>query len=273
MLRDRYIRVASATLGALAFVATSAFATPDINSAVFKLGHFNDCPTSTITAVNNYPALLSVEDNDVLSSCFGFANLHAWSFSADGATAAAFPNNSAFSFSCDMVIDNMGSDASDVTEAGIRVSPWWGQFSDGRLNCRIPDGEIACFGGRLPFYTFTGAHGIHIAENTPITLEVIYSPNGLSMASPGTITYNVTYQSVSYTSGPLAFDMGNPAEDPPYGLWGILNDARVGGYMQGPNGSGPDNHMKVSWSNISFTNDKPTPTETSTWGKLKSLYR
>lgn len=273
MIRDRYIRVAGATLGALAFVATSAFATPNINSAVLKLSHFNDCPTSTITGINNYPASISVEDHDSFGACFGWANLHAWSFSADGSTAAEFANNAAFSFSCEMTINRLGGEANDGTEAGIRISPWWSPFTDGRINCRIPDGEIACFGGRLPFYTFTGSHGMLATAGTPITLEMIYRPNGLSMASPGTITYNVTIGATSHTSGPLAFDMGNPAEDPPYGLWGILNQARAGGFMQGPNGSGPDNHMKVTWNNIQFSNDKPTATETSTWGKLKTLYR
>ncbi len=270
---DRYMRVAGATMGALALVATTAFATPDINSAVLKLSHFNDCPTSTITAVNNYPALISVEDHDVLGACFGWANLHAWSFSTDGTTAAEFANNSAFSFSATMTIDNLGSDPTDGTEAGLRIAPWWSPYSDGRVNARLPDGEIACFGGRLPFYTFTGQHGILLTENNPITIEMIYSPNGLSNASPGTVVYNVTYNSNSYTSGPLAFDQGNPAEDPPYGLWGILNQARVGGFMQGPNGSGPDNHLKVTWTNIQFVNDKPTSTENTTWGKVKSLYR
>ncbi len=273
MISDRYIRVVGATIGALAFVATSAFATPNINSVVLKLSHFNDCPTSTITGTNNYPASISIEDKDGLGACFGWANLHAWSFSTDGSTAAEFPNNSQFSFSAEMVIDNMGADPTDGTEAGIRISPWWSPFTDGRINCRLPDGEIACFGGRLPFYSFTGAHGITITENTPIVLEMVYNPNGLSLANPGTVTYNVTYNAIAYTSGPLAFDMGNPAEDPPYGLWGMLNQARVGGFMQGPNGSGPDNHMKVTWSNVVFSNDKPTATETSTWGKLKTLYR
>lgn len=273
MIRDRYIRVAGATLGALALAATTAFATPAINSAVLKLSHFNDCPTSTITGINNYPASISIEDKDELGACFGWANLHAWSFSTDGTTAAEFANNSAFSFSAEMTIDRLGGEANDGTEAGLRISPWWSPFADGRINCRIPDGEIACFGGRMPFYTFTGNHGILAAAGVPMTLEMIYSPNGLSNASPGTVVYNVTIGANSYTSGPLAFDIGNPAEDPPYGLWGILNQARVGGFMQGPNGSGPNNHMKVTWANIQFRNDKPTATEVSTWGKLKTLYR
>jgi hypothetical protein len=42
----------------------------------------------------------------------------------------------------------------------------------------------------------------------------------------------VTQGATTYSSGALAFDQGNPAEDPPYGLWGMLNDARVGGFFQ-----------------------------------------
>jgi len=35
-----------------------------------------------------------------------------------------------------------------------------------------------------------------------------------------------------YSSGALAFDQGNPAEDPPHGLWGLLTPFGVGGYFQ-----------------------------------------
>jgi hypothetical protein len=91
---------------------------------------------------------------------------------------------------------------------------------------------VAAFGGRLPFYNFTANHGVTYAAGTTIHQRMIYQPNGLSQGSPGTIEYIYTDASGTYSSGPLAFDEGNPNEDPPYGLWGILNDARVGGMVQ-----------------------------------------
>ena len=76
---------------------TETTPTPIPNSAVVKTRIFNDCPTSTITTVNNYPGLVSIEDAGL--DCFGFANLHNWRFSTDGANPIQFDNNASFRFS------------------------------------------------------------------------------------------------------------------------------------------------------------------------------
>lgn len=57
-----------------------------------------------------------------------------------------------------------------------------------------------------------------------------------------------------YASGPLAFDQENPSEDPPYGLWGILNDARIGGFFQ-PflDPSHPDNRGQIVFENVTYS--------------------
>src|SRR5438128_759193 len=88
----------------LATLATQGFAqTPNPNSVLIKQRVFNDCPFSTVTVVNNYPSLISIEDTGL--ACSGFANLHTWSLSTDGGTTAAqFPNNSDFRISADLVI-------------------------------------------------------------------------------------------------------------------------------------------------------------------------
>ncbi len=57
-------------------------------------------------------------------------------------------------------------------EAGLRCSPWWSPNVDGRFNVRVGDGEIAVFGGRLPFYSFTGSHGINYVRGDVIHLEI-----------------------------------------------------------------------------------------------------
>jgi len=233
-------------LMAATFAPQAIAATPNPNNAVVKTRIFNDCPFTTINVVNNYPSLVSIED--VGLACSGFANLHNWSFSEDGTNAARFDNNSDFRFSADLVLDGSGNG-----EAGLRISPWWSQDVDGRFNVRTPDGEIACFGGRLPFYTFTGAYGLHYAKGNPIHLEMIYKPNGLSSTSPATIEYNLTYLGTTYGSGPLNFDMANPAEDPPHGLWGMLNNGRAGGYVQPRMDPGNfASSFKAEWANIAF---------------------
>lgn len=252
---------------ALALVAvTVAGATPTPNSAVVMTRIFNDCPGSNLNVTNNYPTCITISDQNV--GCVGFANLHVWRFSEDGATAAVFNNGDSFSFSADLTISGTGDG-----EAGLQIAPWWSQNVDGRFNVRSTDGEVACFGGRLPFYSFTGSQGVVYVKGTTIHLEIVYLPNGLSNASPATIEYKLTYNATNYTSGPLAFDEGNPAEDPPYGLWGMLNDARVGGYFQFfVAGSGATGQAQVNWCNVLFQ-EHTVGVEEQTWSGVKTLFR
>ena len=62
-------------------------------------------------------------------------------------------------FSADVTLSGTGDG-----EAGLQISPWWSPNVDGRFNVRTPDGEVACFGGRLPFYSFTGDQGRVLRE-------------------------------------------------------------------------------------------------------------
>jgi hypothetical protein len=251
---------------ALLALATSASAIT-INSAVLQTRIFDDCPGSTLTTNNSYPSLISIEDINT-PGCVGFANLHLWRFSSDGATVALFPNADGFRMCADLTITGNGAG-----ESGLQISPWWDGNVEGRLNVRTTDGEIACFGGRLPFYSFTAPAngGLHYVKGTPIHLEMIYLPNGLSQASPGTLEYKVTYNSNNYTSGPLPFDEGNPLEG--HGTWGILNDAHVGGHLQVFMGqSGQGNGLKADWANICYET-LTVSVEPKTWSSVKGLFR
>lgn len=247
-------------------VAAVAGATPNPNSAVVFTRIFNDCPGSNLSVVNNYPTCITISDQNV--GCVGFANLHVWRFSEDGATAAVFNNGDSFTFSAELTISGNGDG-----EAGLQIAPWWSQNVDGRFNVRSTDGEVACFGGRLPFYSFTGSQGVVYVKGTTIKMEMIYLPNGLSNGSPATIEYKLTYNATNYTSGPLAYDQGNPAEDPPYGLWGMLNDARVGGYFQFfVAGSGATGQAQAAWCNIQYQ-AHTVGVESETWSGVKVLFR
>jgi len=265
-------RIGYSILTLLAVAACSAHvasATPTVNGAVVTTRVFNDCPSSLVTVINTYPAQINISDANL--DCFGFANRHAWSFSSDGgATAANFANGDQFSYCATLTMDGTGGG-----EGGLRLSPWYSLDVDGTFNCRTTDGEIACFGGRLPFFSFTDpAHGgLHYVKGTPIQLMIDYKPNGLSAASPATIVYSLVYNNVPYSSGPLAFDQGNAAEDPPHGLWGILTPARVGGHAQFflPN-DGSSVSMDANWANICYE-AAPTPAKGTTWGAIKANYR
>jgi hypothetical protein len=239
-------------------------ATPMVNSAILITRVFNDCPLSVLTTGNTYPAQIFFEDNK--GDCGGWANLHVWRYSGDGATAAIFPNASDFSSAADLVISGVND-----AEAGLQIRPWWSE-ADGRFNVRSTDGEIACFGGRLPFYSFTANYGLVYLKGTSIHLEVIYHANGLSMASPATIEYKLTYNSVSYTSGALPFDEGNAGEG--YGTWGMLDSAQVGGYAQVFMGGLVNEAVRAEWTNIVFQDltPPPVPVEKTSWGQIKLGY-
>src|SRR5437899_7921616 len=85
-------------------------------------------------------------------------------------TAAVFNNNAIFRFGADVKIDGAGEG-----EGGLRLSPWYGQFVDGRFMANATTGEIACFGGALPFYSFTVNHGITYTKGTTIRFEETYN--------------------------------------------------------------------------------------------------
>lgn len=250
-----------------AFAATSASATPVPNSAVLHLRVFNDCPISVLNTTNAYPGLIQIDDENLIPPfCVGFANLHTWRFSTDGVNALQFQNGDEFSFSSNFVISGVG-------EGGLSLSPWWSPDADGQFNVRSTDGEIACFGGRMPFFSFTGAFGLVYVAGTPIDLGIAYFPRSLSSADPAQVIYTVRYNSVNYTSGLLNFDQGNPAEDPPHGQWGALNPWYAGGHVKmfvqtvnQPHGA------TATWRDI-VSNSGPTPAMPKTWGSIKADYR
>jgi hypothetical protein len=251
----------------LAFAVT-AFATPLPNSAVLHTRVFDDCPISILSTTNLFPGVININDQNQPPQplCAGFANFHTWRFSTDGVNPIQFLNGDTFEYSATVTLDGAG-------EGGLSLAPWWSPDADGLFNVRTTDGEIACFGGRMPFFTFTGAFGLVYVNNTPIQLGVSYIPNGLSSVSPAAVVYNVRYMGTNYTSGLLTFDQGNPAENPPHGLWGALTPWYAGGHTKMfcfP--TGVPHGMNATWNDIQYTSG-PTPTAKSSWGQIKKLYR
>ena len=263
----RFSRILLPTLAGMLVLASAAFATPTPNSAVLHTRVFNDCPISILNTTNAFPGLIEIDDQNLPAQpqCAGFANLHTWRFSSDGVNAIGFNNDDGFQYSATVTLNGVG-------EGGLSLAPWWSQDADGLFNVRTTDGEIACFGGRMPFFSFTAAFGLTYVNNTPIQLGITYIPNGLSSGSPAQIVYDVRYNSINYTSGLLNFDQGNPAEDPPHGPWGALNQWYAGGHgkmfvnFTGLHG------MDAKWSDIQYTQPVTSAT-TTTWGRIKQIYR
>jgi hypothetical protein len=260
--------VLACTFALAGALATAASATPTPNSAVLHLRVFNDCPISLLSTTNTFPGLVEINDQNQPPQpiCAGFANLHTWRFSTDGVNALGFLNNDTFEYSATVVLNGAG-------EGGLSLSPWWSPDADGLFNVRTTDGEIACFGGRMPFFSFTAAFGLHYVNNTPIVLGITYLPHENSAGQPAQVIYNVRYSSINYTSGLLTFDQGNPSEDPPHGQWGALNPWYAGGHVKMfcfP--AGQPHGMDAKWFDIQYSTN-PTATMPTTWGRLKTLYR
>jgi hypothetical protein len=236
-------------LASVILLVGSAVASPAINAAVVNTRVFNDAPGSTVTTSNLYPSSIWVQDAGLYNAAGGFANRHNFRLSDDGGIGeAVFLNNDGFALSADVKLSGTATE-----EGGLNVSPWWSHEVDGTFMINGGSGEVAIFGGRLPFYSFTSNYGLHYAMGSTVRLGVAYSPEELNSGHPGIIRYSYTAGGTTYRSPWIAFDMGNPAEDPPYGLWGILNDARVGGYFQAQvSHDNPDNMGRIDWSNISY---------------------
>jgi len=262
-------RITTLTLAvAGACLAATAFATPLPNSAVVHTRVFNDCPVSVLNVTNSFPGSIVIDDqNTVAPFCAGFANLHTWRFSTNGVDPIQFINGDTFEYSCTFMLSGIGG------EGGLNMSPWFSPDADGLFNVRGTDGEIACFGGRMPFFTFTGAFGLHYVPGTPIQLGISYLPNGLSSGSPASIVYNVRYASTNYTSGLINFDEGNVAEGVVHGNWGALTPWYAGGHMKMfVQTIGQPHSATGTWSDIQYTSG-PTAAKKSSWGEIKKLYR
>ncbi|MBU0741710.1 hypothetical protein KKA85_03480 [bacterium] len=246
---------------------TTALATDIPDGAIITERIWNDCPTSVITSVNNYATMVSIHEQKQFCGA-GWGSRHNWRF-AQGGVAQNFANGDGFRFCADLTISGTGSG-----EAGLNLSPWWSQAVDGVFMCNANTGEISCWGGRLPFYSFTVEHGLTYTLGVTVHMEITYLPNMLSSTNPGTVEYTLVMGGTPYSSGQLAFDEGNPAEDPPYGVWGILNDAQAGGYFLHTLQEGdPDGFVLVEWADICFEDLGTVANEDATWGQVKTLYR
>lgn len=264
------IGYAAAPLAVLALMVTSfaAFASPAPNSIIINERIFNDCPLSVLSTVDLEFTAIQISD-DADDACGGFANLHNWRLSEDNANPVFFQNGDIFMLQCKLVIEGPGEG-----EAGLQVSPWYSSNVDGRFNIRTTDGEIACFGGALPFFSFTGTFGITYTKGDEIDLHINYVPYGNSEGNPATIEYKVTYLGATYSSGELPFTGCNLAEEPVYGCYGILNFAQVGGHLQALWQAGNNQAITATWSKIEYAPEgKPTPTVPTSWGRVKTLYR
>jgi len=276
MKRIGYLSLAAFAL-AFGLTAVASAQTPNPNGAFIIMPYWNNCPVSTQTTTNAYPAHVDMSDVDPFS--FAGTNKHLWKFSEDGgATQGVFHNASNYYFCADVTISG---NAPENLEGGLNISPWWSD-GDGQFMINPNNGEIAVFGGRLPFASnhapgyppgYWPQPDYVNGATVNMGMQYLAGPVDPTISGiPATVTYYTVNGGTPYQFGPLAFDMGNAGENPPHGLWGSLEPTSVGGYFQVRHGVVPTAGY-ITWANICYTNLQPTPTSTSTWGSLKALYR
>ncbi|MEP0766183.1 MAG: hypothetical protein HRF45_06530 [Fimbriimonadia bacterium] len=141
----------SRILGALALAALSAtLANAQFSSIKIIERVWNDNPGSGLTVTNNYPVSVQFAETGLDK----FANRHIFYFSGDGgATESTFNNNDYWHIAMDVKLEPTPANT-PRQEAGIyfNYSGW-----DGVMMV-ASDGEVACFGYILPFWSVPGAY-------------------------------------------------------------------------------------------------------------------
>jgi hypothetical protein len=216
---NRYIRYAG--LFGLA-VANVAYAQINQGSAVFQNITFtgvpgvtmdvihprvlNDYAGATLATVNNYPALVSFSESNVVGPS-GFANRDDWRFSSDGVNDFLFQNSQHWSISATLTLT--GNPTSPRKEAGLRLDSSTG--GDGLFILDTDAHEIVAFGGPLPFYSF-----------------------GNTFNSGNTVIMGITYESVGGTNGIVysANGVNSPFLPMTNTEQGVINGSTLGGYFQ-----------------------------------------
>ena len=208
-----------ATNGAYAQIST-------INSANIHPREFNDVPVSTLSVLNNYPSLISFDDQNV-SGPAGFANRHVWRFSSDSGASAYHFNNNDF-FSVFMTLTLTGDPISPRKEAGFLLDSIGGQ---GQFIVNTDAHDVVAFGGPFPFYAFPSTFN----SGDTITLGMTYFLDGNGKRA-------IIYYANGVQSPPLEFS--NLEQ-------GIIDGSTLGGYLQVINASSiPTNSGTAVYQNI-----------------------
>jgi hypothetical protein len=256
----RRVLTVAVLLSGLGFAVADAAASPIINSAVLYPRIWNDDSNSNLTWGNNWtyppeqppPHTIWYNDAELDGDGAGgeWANRHAWRLSDNGTSWATFNNDDGFILSADVTITGPAEN-----EAALEVAQPWANDGGG-LTVKT-DGEIAAFGGVVPFYSFTVNHGITYTLGETIGLKMIYRPHSLTAGDPGTMEYIVTQASVVYSSGEVDFTTGEH---------GIIDNNKVGGYCLPRIVVGdPTNWGQAEWANINYV---PEPTSLVLFGLM-----
>lgn len=217
----------SFAFAALALGAAS-LASAQIDSVKIHERVFNDDSNSTLVTTNNYPSLIEFNETGLDGDGSGgeFANRHTFMFSADGgANDFKFTNDTFFDVSMEV---SLAGGAGSVKEAGFLLQTLGG---DGQFILKT-NGEIAAFGGPLPFHSFQPA-----GSTVPDSIKL-----GMRYFMEGGV------RKITYTAGVDTYtaEFTNLEQ-------GIINNTTVGGYAQYPIVAGDaTNFGDAKFANISY---------------------
>lgn len=219
--------------------APAMAAVTDINSAIIQERFFDDFPTSTLSSTNNFPTLVNFTESNYGSG--GFANRHNAVYSADsGVTPYTLTQSDGFDIQFDANLD--AGSLSPRKEGGIRFDS--GVTGDG-LFILTSDGEVAAFGGALPFYSFgTSAY----TAGTTATMRIIYRPDNDTDPLDGDAS-TIEYFFNGVSSGQLDFsNLEN----------GWASGTTISNYLQvQPDTGNPGDFAIASYSNITIAVPEP----------------
>jgi hypothetical protein len=218
------MRLRNRAVGSTLFVSLALFAACPLLAQVSAINSVrmlpragNDDATSVLTSVNNFPTLISFDDQSVdkNGATGGFANTHIWYFSANGGTNEyRFQNDDFFQVFMDVTLS--ANAATPRKEAGFRVTTTVAGEGLFIITTNQPNGgapgEIAAFGGPLPFHKFNETY----AMGTTIRLGMTYFKD---VDGKRKIIYH-------------AGNVSSPAKEFTNLEQGIIDQTRIGGYLQ-----------------------------------------
>ncbi|MEO0715593.1 MAG: hypothetical protein AAFY58_01235 [Planctomycetota bacterium] len=198
------MRTTTTSMLAIAVMAGTAFATGagDVNGLDDAPRLFNDFSGSNLTLNSNWTAgvgNVSIVENNYGAG--GFANKHI-SFFADAPAGNRVDFDYGDGFDAMMTLQVNGADNVGNLETGFNSD----LFGFGLFGVLTANGEIAAFGGTMPFHSF-GPGVYNVGDE--VMLNMIYTPGaGENMMPASTIEYrynNLTTGSGWVSSGLVSF--------------------------------------------------------------------
>lgn len=212
-----------AAIATLAIAGAASGAVQDINSVQQANRIFDDFTTTTLTVTDNYAASYRIEETGYVDESIGgnFANKHGAFFSEDnGATRFDFDYGDSFLAKLTYVDNSSGINV----EAGFLTDLFGFGFFGG-----LPNGEVAAFGGTLPFHSF----GTIYTPGDTIDLSMKYIAGTAEGFDPSRIKYGVQINGGGWAYSPAILftngEMGWPSAFTQYIGFGAQFNNPIGG--------------------------------------------